>query len=127
MALPQVREIRSGASMPVIGRIDMPKVSPGQISLLPYWGETWMAGASHPLVIENGRRKVAYPSGELSDCQATSATPRPAPTTSTSCMAVVRPAATTGTPAALAHLRRHQSPAAPLGVRAMIMTPPAPA
>src|SRR5580700_3768490 len=94
MALPQVREIRSGAFLPAVGRIEMPKVSPGQISLLPYWRETWMAGASHPLVTEKGSRKVAYPSGELTDCQATSATPGPAPTTSTSCMAVPWPGVT---------------------------------
>src|SRR5215469_13162317 len=87
MALPQVREIRSGAFLPAAGRIERPNVSPGQILLLPYCGETWIAGASHPLVIENGRRKVAYPRGELSDCQATSATPGPAPATSTLCMA----------------------------------------
>src|SRR6516164_807668 len=90
MALPQVMEIRSGEFLRAAGRIEMPKVSPGQISLLPYWRETWMAGVSHPLVMENGRRKVAYPSGELSDCQATSATPGPAPTTSTLCMALSR-------------------------------------
>jgi len=48
IALPQVREIRSGAFSQPAGKIERPKVSPGQILLLPYWGETWMAGASHP-------------------------------------------------------------------------------
>jgi hypothetical protein len=39
-----------------LGSTEMPNVSPGQIAGLPYWLETCVTGASHPRLMEKGRR-----------------------------------------------------------------------